>query len=161
MKFLTAKNLLILVFMAILAWGIHSHRDGDLLPPSEPMRESTVRITTESKTLTLQVEIAATSEQQRYGLMKRPHLPDGHGMLFVFDPINVISMWMKDTWIPLDMLFIDARYRIACIIENAEPESLEPRTCEVPARAVLELPGGYAKRQGIKVGDRVTYHVAR
>jgi uncharacterized protein len=70
-------------------------------------------------------------------------------------------MWMKNTLIPLDMLFIDARGKIVCLLANAKPESLEILSCDKPVKAVLEIGGGEAGRRGIKVGDTVihaTFH---
>jgi uncharacterized protein len=102
------------------------------------------------------VELAATLEQQAYGLMFRRELAADRGMLFPFGEARYASFWMKNTLIPLDMLFLDAEGRIAFIHRRARPHSLEPISSPVPVVAVLEIPGGEADRQDIRVGDRVT-----
>jgi uncharacterized protein len=84
-------------------------------------------------------------------------LPYDQGMLFPEDEPRVMSMWMKNTYIPLDMLFIDTRGRIVCLLANATPESEKILTCDQPAKAVLEIAGGEAERRGIKVGDEVVH----
>jgi len=103
------------------------------------------------------VEIAETREQQERGLMFRKMLPHDHGMLFVWNKDTPISMWMKNTLIPLDMLFIDSHGRIVHIAENAVPESTVIISSGQPIRAVIELAGGTAVLDGIKVGDTVIH----
>ena len=89
-------------------------------------------------------------------MFRRTLQPD-HGMLFIFDREQEVLMWMKNTYIPLDMLFIDSRGHVVCLIANAKPESLEILSCDKPAKAVLEINGGEAQRRGIKVGDVVVH----
>ncbi|MFO1089694.1 MAG: DUF192 domain-containing protein [Hyphomicrobiales bacterium] len=101
------------------------------------------------------VEVASTREQQETGLMFRTELAPDRGMLFDWSGMYPAAMWMKNTLIPLDMLFIDADGTILDIEENLRPESLDVVSAGVPVRAVLELAGGSAKRLGLKVGDRV------
>jgi hypothetical protein len=101
------------------------------------------------------LEIALTPEAQQRGLMYRSSLADDHGMLFVFAAEADHSFWMKNTLIPLDMLFIAADGRIAGIHANATPLSTVPITVGQPSRYVLEVPGGYTQRRGIASGDRV------
>ena len=101
------------------------------------------------------VEIATTPAQMEQGLMFRRTLAPDAGMLFVFKTPSQASMWMKNTFIPLDMLFIDPEGRIINIAERRIPESLDTSAAAKPARAVLELNGGTAARLGIKPGDRV------
>jgi uncharacterized membrane protein (UPF0127 family) len=101
------------------------------------------------------LEVVTTPEAQQQGLMYRSSLADGHGMLFVFDEDQVHSFWMKNTLIPLDLIFITADGRIAGIRADAKPLSLAPLTIGRPARHVLEVPGGFARRRGIADGDRV------
>jgi uncharacterized membrane protein (UPF0127 family) len=78
-------------------------------------------------------------------------------MLFLFPRENRVSLWMKDTWLSLDMLFLDKKGKIVYIKENAEPNSTDFIGPEVPVRAALELRGGSADRHDIKVGDYVVY----
>jgi uncharacterized membrane protein (UPF0127 family) len=106
-----------------------------------------------------EVWIADTPERQRQGLMYVRDLPADRGMLFVNDSPRVSSFWMKNTYIPLDMLFIDARGRIVAIFANTTPLSLEPVGPPMPVRAILELRGGEAARRGIRKGDRAVHAV--
>ena len=85
------------------------------------------------------------------------HLPSDEGMLFPQDQPRIVTMWMKNTLIPLDMLFIDTRGRIVCLLANTQPESLDILSCDKPVKAVLEIGGGEAQRRGIKVGDVVVH----
>ena len=103
------------------------------------------------------VELALSDRQQMQGLMFRRSLAPDRGMLFVYPTDQPIAMWMKNTYIPLDMLFLRADGRIINIIENVPPETLDSRPSEGPARAALELPGGTAARLGIRAGDRVVH----
>jgi uncharacterized membrane protein (UPF0127 family) len=104
---------------------------------------------------TLRLEIVDTPAARSRGLMYRRELPDGTGMLFVFDEESDHAFWMKNTFIPLDMVFIARGGRIVSIHERATPRSLEPIRSAGPALAVLELAGGTVARQGIAVGDLV------
>lgn len=103
------------------------------------------------------VEMATTDKEREIGLMHRKELPDGKGMLFDFSPEQQISMWMKNTFIPLDMIFIRADGRILRIAENTEPHSLAIISSGGPARGVLEVIAGTAQKYGIKPGDRVAH----
>ncbi len=107
------------------------------------------------------VEFAATPEQTSRGLMFRKELPDGHGMLFDFKRDGEVSMWMKNTLIPLDMLFIRSDGRIHRIAENTVPHSLTPIPSGGPVRAVLEIAGGTSRKLGIAAGDRVAHPLFR
>jgi len=103
----------------------------------------------------VEVEVAATPESRTRGLMWRKELADGQGMLFVFAEEEVQSFWMRNTLIPLDMLFIDSEGRIVGIVERAQPRTLTARTVGVPGRYVLEVPGGWCESKGISAGDTV------
>jgi uncharacterized protein len=103
------------------------------------------------------VELAATPAQMEQGLMFRRGLAADAGMLFDFKRPSMATMWMKNTLIPLDMLFVDADGRIVNIRERAVPESLDIIAAAAPVRGVIELNGGTAARLGIKPGDRVLY----
>jgi uncharacterized membrane protein (UPF0127 family) len=105
------------------------------------------------------VELATTPAQMEQGLMFRQSLAPNAGMLFDFKTPSMASMWMRNTLIPLDMLFVDAQGRIVNIHERTVPGSLEPRSATAPVRAVLELNGGTAARLGIKPGDRVLFPI--
>lgn len=103
------------------------------------------------------VEVADTPDTQSRGLMFRNHLDPDHGMVFLFDTEKDHSFWMKNTPIPLDMIFISRDGRIVGIHPNAEPFSLRPITVGNPSRVVLEVNGGFAAEHRLTVGDHVTY----
>lgn len=103
------------------------------------------------------VEMARTEAEQERGLMFRTTLAADRGMLFPYDPPRVASFWMKNTYIPLDMIFIRPDGTIARIAENTIPESLDPVSAGEPVIAVLEIAGGNAAAQGIAEGDKVNW----
>lgn len=103
------------------------------------------------------VEIADTDELRQRGLMFRQRLAEDRGMLFDFGEPRPVAMWMKNTLIPLDMLFIRKDGTIAYIAENTTPGSLDAIGVTEPVLAVLELAGGVAAKHGIRAGDTV-YH---
>ncbi|MCJ8157144.1 DUF192 domain-containing protein [Sphingomonas sp. LaA6.9] len=103
------------------------------------------------------VEVARTSEEQAQGLMYRTSLPDDGGMLFPFSPPRPASFWMKNTLIPLDMIFIRADGSIARIAEETVPQSLEGVSSGEPVAAVLEIAGGRSAALGIAEGDHVSW----
>ena len=105
------------------------------------------------------VEVATTRGQMEQGLMFRRSLAPDTGMIFDYGGLAMAAMWMKNTLIPLDMLFVDQRGRIINIHERAVPGSLDPIAAAAPARAVIELNGGTAARLGIKPGDRVIFPI--
>lgn len=102
------------------------------------------------------VWLADTPSRQAQGLMFVASLDAGKGMLFVADEPRTMSMWMKNTLIPLDMVFIDVEGRIARIAANTRPHSLATVSSGEPVKAVLELAGGECARLGIRPGDRVS-----
>jgi uncharacterized protein len=101
------------------------------------------------------LEVAATPDAMERGLMYRSSLADGHGMLFTFPDETDHGFWMKNTMIPLDMLFVGGDGRIVGIHADAVPLSEAVITVGHPSRWVIEVPGGFAARRGIAVGDRV------
>ena len=103
------------------------------------------------------VEVARTPEEQARGLMNRPSLEPGRGMLFPYDQPQPASFWMKNTLIPLDIIFIRPDGTIARIAANTVPMSLEPIPSLEDVSAVLEIPGGRAAELGIAPGDRVSW----
>jgi uncharacterized protein len=106
---------------------------------------------------TFEVWLADNPRRQAQGLMFVRSLPDLRGMLFVHESPRPITMWMKNTYIPLDMVFIDSRGRIQEIIAQTTPHSLEIIRSNEPALAVLEIAGGEAKRLGLHAGQRVVH----
>src|ERR1700693_4028554 len=105
------------------------------------------------------VEVATTPAQLEQGLMFRQSLAPDSGMLFDFKSPQPVMMWMKNTLIPLDMLFVDTQGRMVNIHERAVPESLETIGSGAQVRGVIELNGGTAARLGIRPGDRVVYPI--
>jgi uncharacterized membrane protein (UPF0127 family) len=129
-----------------------AHAEEAMLSKLEPLT-----IATEGDATMFTVEIADTDALRARGLMFRQRLPEDRGMLFDFGTPRQVSMWMKNTYISLDMLFIREDGTIAYIAENTVPKSLDTVGVSEPVIAVLELVGGSAKRLGIRAGDTV-YH---
>jgi uncharacterized membrane protein (UPF0127 family) len=119
--------------------------------------EQSLEIVSKSGVHVFSVEVKRTPEEKAKGLMYRRELPEGRGMLFDFSPEQSVSMWMKNTYISLDMIFIAADGRIARIAENTTPESEAIIPARQPVRGVLEVIAGTAKKYGIAPGDRVAH----
>ena len=107
--------------------------------------------------LAFQVSIADTEIARQKGLMLVKQLAPNAGMLFIFNESSVHTFWMKNTLIPLDMIFMDNNWIVVGIIENATPESEEPRSVPLPSRYVLEINGGLSKQLGINIGVKGIY----
>lgn len=105
----------------------------------------------------VQVEIAATEQQRRKGLMHRQRLEADHGMYFVFPSERVRTFWMRNTLLSLDMIFIGANRRVVGIVDSADPLTDEPRGVRVPSIYVVEVVAGYAKARGIRVGTHASF----
>ena len=103
------------------------------------------------------VEVARTPKEQEIGLMNRQSLAPDRGMIFPYDPPQPAAFWMKNTLIPLDMIFIRADGGIARIAANTVPLSLEPVPAGEPVAAVLEIAGGRSAELGIRAGDAVDW----
>lgn len=107
----------------------------------------------------IEVEIADSAEERRVGLMHRAELAPDRGMLFDFGLVREVSMWMKNTLIPLDMFFADSSGRIVTIAEMTTPLSEKHIPSGQPVRYVLEMAGGSARRLGIAPGDRLRHRL--
>jgi uncharacterized membrane protein (UPF0127 family) len=105
----------------------------------------------------VRVELARTDAERSRGLMNRERLDEDAGMLFLFPVSDDHGFWMKDTLIPLDMIFVTEDGRIAGIVEQAGPRTLTLRSVGAPSRYVLEVNGGWSARHGVKAGDRVRF----
>jgi hypothetical protein len=105
------------------------------------------------------VEMAVNPDHQTIGLMFRTEVPPNEGMLFDWGTARESSMWMRNTLVPLDMLFIAADGRIHRIAERTTPHSLAPIDSRGPVRATLELQGGLTERLDIRVGDRALHRI--
>ena len=101
---------------------------------------------------TVRAEVSATPEERERGLMFREHLPQGSGMLFVFENVETRAFWMEDTFIPLDIAYLDQNLRIVDI-QAMEPESGDLYESAEPAMFALEVPQGWFEEHGIEVGD--------
>ncbi|MBR1126563.1 DUF192 domain-containing protein [Bradyrhizobium lablabi] len=126
-------------------------------PGVEAANFQPLEIVTKTGVHVFSVEMATTEEERQTGLMYRKELPDGKGMLFDFSPEQQISMWMKNTYVSLDMIFIRADGRILRIAENTEPMSTKIISSGGLAKGVLEVVAGTAQKYGIQPGDRVAH----
>jgi uncharacterized membrane protein (UPF0127 family) len=128
-------------------------------PPPAAGAQATVPLTIQTARgkRTYAVEVASTPQEQARGLMYRTSLPDHGGMIFPMVPPREASFWMKNTYIPLDMIFIRADGTIARVAANTVPEDLSPVSSGEPVAAVLEIIGGGAAADGIAEGDRVEW----
>lgn len=124
-------------------------------------RMERLEIITRNGVQVFDVEMAVTPDQRSKGLMFRKELPEGRGMLFDFESETVINMWMRNTYIPLDMIFIRADGRIARIAESTTPLSEAIISSGAPVKGVLEVIAGTAKKFGIAPGDRVAHRLFR
>ncbi|MBM7023661.1 DUF192 domain-containing protein [Treponema sp. Marseille-Q4523] len=122
-----------------------------------PMEVQTLTLKrADGSTVSVRAEMARTPAQQSRGFMKRKRIPDGTGMLFVFDKDEVLSFWMKDTPHPLSIAYIDSSGRIRDIYDMT-PLSLAPVVSTVSVRYALEVPQGWFDRVNIKVGDTLVF----
>jgi len=122
---------------------------------------NTVEIASKSGVHVFTVEIADTEAAREKGLMFRKSMPPGQGMLFDFHSDQPVRFWMKNTYIPLDMIFIRSDGRILNIAENTTPMSEKEVPSAGPVQAVLEVRGGTARKLGIAPGDRVANPIFR
>ncbi len=114
-------------------------------------------IRTETKDISLTIELADDAKERNQGLMHRDYLDPAAGMLFDFGRRQPVAMWMKNTLISLDMIFVDDRGRIVHIHERAVPGDLTTIQPPQPVRAVLEVVGGFVQKHGVQIGDRLVY----
>lgn len=122
-------------------------------PPRLP--HGRVTIHSKSGPALFEVELALDPASHEKGLMFRQQVPEGTGMLFVFPEDGAHIFWMKNTLVPLDMIFLSAQGKVVGVIENTEPLTTAPRDPHAAARYVLEVAGGTAFAKGIRVGDKV------
>lgn len=117
--------------------------------------QATVTLIGGDEPLQFQVELADTPDSRARGLMHRKELAEDAGMLFIFDYPAEVGFWMRNTLIPLDMLFIDERGRIVHIHHRAQPHDERMISSRYPITHVLEINGGLAESLGIEVGHRI------
>jgi len=126
---------------------------------SQKLESETVEITTSRGNFSFEIEIADEPHERTIGLMNRSQLESRGGMLFVFNQPQIIQMWMKNTLISLDMIFIDASGRVVDVAERTVPHSLDVVASRHKASFVLELAGGMAAFIGLLPGDRLKHRL--
>ncbi len=133
----------------------------DLRPAhsAESFRVSSLQIESGGKRHAFRVELAETARQRAQGLQWRKNMAANHGMLFDFKQTNTVTMWMKNTYLSLDMFFISDNGTIINIARNTVPLSLTHINSAGPARGVLEVIAGTAQRLGIRAGDRILHPI--
>lgn len=124
-------------------------------PPMLSQRGKVEIKTRDGKEYLLDVEIASDDPSRTRGLMWRKAMPEMAGMIFVFPETAFHSFWMKNTLIPLDMLFVAADGTVIGIVERAEPKTLTARSVEGDSKYVLEVNGGWCQKHGVAAGDKV------
>lgn len=147
--------------LAAFTWDAHAKQ----LTPREPLDPKKAQVLPESPLMIeggatphrFTVELADDDEERGIGLMHRGSMDDAHGMLFDFGTPRRVGFWMRNTFIPLDMLFMKSDGEVVDIIENVTPHSEDPVGPDRPVRAVLELNAGLVKKLGLKVGDVVRH----
>lgn len=143
----------------------HGYAEG--LKPYEPLDSakaqtlatSPLTITSGKNTFKFTVELAARPEERNIGLMHRAHMDSKHGMIFDFQDEQKVRFWMRNTFIPLDMVFIKSNGRIVAILKNVQPHDETPVGPNEAIQAVLELVGGTSDLLGLKVGDTVSHAI--
>ena len=136
------------VFALLVAGAPAAHA----LEGTEPLE-----ITTARGPLKMQVEVMRTETERARGLMFRRYMPEDRGMLFEFGRDELIQMWMKNTYLPLDMIFIARNGAVTAIARDAEPLSERIISSGGPAFSVLEVNAGFAAKNGIAVGDMIRH----
>ena len=150
----TVRNTILSMFLALLSvnqFPAATAAEPQVLDKSELVLESGDR------TFLFEVELAAEAEERRVGLMYRREMAPDHGMLFDFGRSQPVAMWMRNTYIPLDMLFIDEGGEIVNIAHDTVPHSEEVLQSAGPVRFVLEVPAGTSRLLGVGPGDIVRH----
>lgn len=148
-----------LIFLACFLWltcSSAAFSENAQISKLEP-----VTVASDASVTMFTAEIADTEELRKRGLMFRHLLPDDKAMLFDYGQPRPVAMWMKNTNISLDMLFIREDGTIAAIAENTVPQSLDTISVQEPVRGVLEMAAGTVKRLGLKQNDRVYHRIFR
>jgi uncharacterized membrane protein (UPF0127 family) len=130
---------------------------GGAAQAKEPVLEALTVTTAAGKVIDYRIEVAKTPTQMQRGLMFRDTMPADQGMMFIYVPARTARMWMKNTILSLDMLFVDEDGIIINIAENTTPYSVDTISSAGPVRAVIELNAGQVATHGIAAGDRITH----
>lgn len=164
----TAKKAFIVAFVAVMlsvsAYAVWAnlarwHSVDEARAQARPVSEKTLDIVTASGRHTFNVDVMRTDADRAKGLMFRQSMPQDYGMLFDFGADIPVSMWMKNTYIPLDMIFIFRDGTIHRIAQRTEPHSERTISSLTPVRAVLEVNAGVSEKLGLKSGDRIVHHM--
>jgi uncharacterized membrane protein (UPF0127 family) len=129
--------------------------------PAAEARLEQLELVTATGRHVFQIEVARTSEERARGLMYRRSMPRDRGMLFDFHAEHIVMMWMKNTYIPLDMIFVSRNGRVVSVAEKTEPMSERVISSGQPAYAVIELNAGAARKIGLAVGDEARHAIFR
>ncbi len=149
---------LLRIFICLLTVTFLSSLSG-VARAQEIARIEPVTVVTQKQAAIFDAEVADTDDLRARGLMFRHKLPEDRAMLFDFGEPRPAAMWMKNTYISLDMLFIRADGSIAAVAENTEPMSLQTISVQEPVKAVLEVAAGTVKRLGIQRDDKVFHPI--
>ena len=154
-------KLIVMQFMvtllAVLLWPVLAWTQTEDLNPVDFGPKELLRIETQTGTHEFMVEIADSEEERTHGYMFKESLSDQDGLLFQFPASDVRSIWMKDTPLPLDILFVRADGRILKIVHSHTPFSLRSVSSGAPVPAVLEIKGGLAETLSIRPNDRLVH----
>jgi uncharacterized protein len=107
--------------------------------------------------VTVQVEVVATPEERQRGLMYRKHLEPNAGMLFIFEASQPLTFWMRNTYVPLDMIFVTEDMTVLGIVENATPRTDDPRRVPGFSRYVVEVNAGFSRKHGLSAGTKLSF----
>ena len=143
------KNLFFLILLVFISFSSSCSNSKKL-----PAKDLTI-VRSDGSQVTLNAEIAKSPEQRNRGFMERKNIPDGTGMIFIFEKDQILSFWMKNTPHPLSIAFIDSHGKIRDIFDM-KPFSLEPVNSTVSTRYALEVPQGWFEKVNIKKGDYLT-----
>ncbi len=146
------RNPVILAVLVMVVWAVDA-----AVHAQATFERSTLTIETLGESHEFDIELALTPAQQAQGLMFRRQMAPDAGMLFYHPRDTVATMWMRNTFLPLDMLFVAADGRIVHIVERTVPQSLTTISAGRPVRAVLELNAGTVRRLAIGDGDRLIH----
>ena len=147
----------LVVALAAVGFGLAAGAGARAQAPAIAFEKDELVVRTATGDITFKVELAVTQAQKNRGLMFRESLEPYTGMLFDFGTPQIVNMWMMNTLIPLDMIFIDTRGKIISIAANTRPMSTETISSGGQAKGVLEIGGGTARLLGIRPGDRVIH----
>ena len=143
------------IIIAVFFFIAPAYESFEALAASEKLETLLIRVS--GGNVKFNVEVARTPKEQEMGLMFRRKLPKDRGMLFIYPYQSIVRMWMKNTHIPLDMVFINSKGIVKKIVERTVPFSLSVISSGEAVRAVLELNGGISNRIGLKRGDQVIH----